>query len=45
VSYELLHHAEPKIFFELMHMFDLVWIWIENPRENKMEKQLEIPKK
>jgi hypothetical protein len=24
VSYELLHHAEPKIFFELMHMFDLV---------------------
>jgi hypothetical protein len=24
VSHELLHHAEPKIFFELMHMFDLV---------------------
>jgi hypothetical protein len=24
VSHELLHHVEPKIFFELMHMFDLV---------------------
>ena len=24
VSYELLHHVEPKIFFELMHMFELV---------------------
>jgi hypothetical protein len=26
VSLELLHHAEPKILFELMHMFDLVRI-------------------
>jgi hypothetical protein len=24
VGHELLHHTEPKIFFELMHMFDLV---------------------
>jgi hypothetical protein len=24
-------------------MFELVWIWIANPRENKIEKQLEIP--
>jgi hypothetical protein len=23
VSHELLHHAEPKLFFCLMHMFDL----------------------
>jgi hypothetical protein len=29
----MLHHADLKIFFELMHMFELVWIWIENPRE------------
>jgi hypothetical protein len=40
----MLHHAELKIFFELLHMFELVWIWnlfwiwIENPRENKIEK-------
>jgi hypothetical protein len=24
VSHEMLHHAEPKLFFCLMHMFDLV---------------------
>jgi hypothetical protein len=24
VSYELLHHVEHKILFELMHMFELV---------------------
>jgi hypothetical protein len=23
VSHELLHHAEPKLFFYLMHMFEL----------------------
>jgi hypothetical protein len=23
VSHELLHHAEPKLFFDLMHMFEL----------------------
>jgi hypothetical protein len=33
------------VFFEFVHMFDLVWIWIENPRENKIEKALEIPEK
>jgi hypothetical protein len=27
VSYEMLHHVEPQIFFELLHMVDLVWIW------------------
>jgi hypothetical protein len=35
MSHEMLHHAELQIFFELLHMLDLVWIWIENPRENK----------
>jgi hypothetical protein len=29
--------------FELVWIWNLVWIWIENPRENKIEKQLEIP--
>jgi hypothetical protein len=24
VSHEILHHAEPKLFFCLMHMFELV---------------------
>jgi hypothetical protein len=39
MSHGKLHHAELKIFFELLHMFDLiwiwnlVWIWIENERE------------
>jgi hypothetical protein len=23
VSHDLLHHAEPKLFFDLMHMFEL----------------------
>jgi hypothetical protein len=51
MSHEMLHHAELKIFFELLHMFELVWIWnlvwiwIENPRENKIEKPLEILEK
>jgi hypothetical protein len=26
VSHEMLHHAELKIFFELLHMFELVRI-------------------
>ena len=31
MSHELLHHVEPKILFELMHMFVLVWFetWFE----------------
>jgi hypothetical protein len=24
VSHEMLHHAEPKLFFYLMHMFEMV---------------------
>jgi hypothetical protein len=49
MSYEMLQHAELKVFFKFLHMFELVWIWnlvwiwIENPRENKIEKQLENP--
>jgi hypothetical protein len=44
VGHEMLHHAEPKLFFCLMHMFEMVWIciWFGNPRENKIDKQLEI---
>ena len=51
MSHEMLHHAEPKVFFELMHIFYYVWIWnlvciwIESPRENKIEKPLEISEK
>jgi hypothetical protein len=48
VSHELLHHAEPKIFFELMHMFD--WFefetWFEfdlKTLEKIKEKHLENP--
>jgi hypothetical protein len=50
-SHELLHHAEPKLFFELMHMFELVWIWnlvwirFETHRENKKEKALKFQRK
>jgi hypothetical protein len=28
MSHETLHHAEPKLLFCLMNMFELVWIWI-----------------
>jgi hypothetical protein len=41
VSHDLLHHVEPKLFFDLMHKFkfvwiwNLVWIWFEIYRENK----------
>jgi hypothetical protein len=48
MSHEMVNHAELQILFELLHMFDLVWIWnldwisIENPRENKIENALEI---
>jgi hypothetical protein len=45
MRHEMLHHAEFKILFDLLHMFELVWIWIEAPRENKIEKPLEIPEK
>jgi hypothetical protein len=31
--------------FDLVWIWNLVWIWIENPRENKIEKELEIPGK
>jgi hypothetical protein len=24
MSHEMLHHVEPQLFFELLHMFDLV---------------------
>ena len=27
----------------MLHMFELVWIWIENPKENKIGNKLEIP--
>jgi hypothetical protein len=49
VGHELFHHVEPKLFFCLMHMFEIIWIWIGVwiwiHKENKIEKQLEIPGK
>jgi hypothetical protein len=31
--------------FELVWIWIMGWIWIENSRENKIEKQLKIPGK
>jgi hypothetical protein len=51
MSHEMLHHAEFKYSFEVLHMVELIWIWnlnwiwIENPREKEMEKPLENPEK
>jgi hypothetical protein len=30
---------------ELVWIWNLIWIWIENPREKEIEKQLENPRK
>jgi hypothetical protein len=27
MGHDMLHHAELKIFFEVLHMFELIWIW------------------
>ena len=37
MSHEMLHHAELQIFFELLHMFDLVEFetWFEFEIRNK----------
>jgi hypothetical protein len=45
VSHDLLHHAEPKLFFDMMHKFELfdlylwfVWIWIRKTKLKGIEK-------
>jgi hypothetical protein len=51
MSHDMLHHAELKIFFAGLHMFEfiwiwnLVWIWIWKPYRKEKEKALEIPEK
>jgi hypothetical protein len=46
VSHEMLYHADPKLFFCLMHMCEMVWIWfefdlksIEKNKKNSGEKE------
>jgi hypothetical protein len=47
MSHDMLHHTELKIFFEVLHKFEfiwiwnLVWIWIWKPYRKEMEKELE----
>jgi hypothetical protein len=47
----MLHHAELKIFFEVLNMFEfiwiwnLVWIWIWKPYRKEKEKELENSEK
>jgi hypothetical protein len=47
----MLHHAELKIFFEVLHLFEfiwiwnLIWIWIWEPYRKEIEKGLENPEK
>jgi hypothetical protein len=38
----MLHHAELKIFFEVLHKFEFGF---ENPIEKEIEKELENPEK
>jgi hypothetical protein len=51
MSRDMLHHAELKIFFEVLHKFEfiwiwnLVWIWIWKPYRKEIEKELENPEK
>jgi hypothetical protein len=51
MDHDMLHHAELKILFEVLHMFEfiwiwnLVWFWIWKPNEKEIEKELENPEK
>jgi hypothetical protein len=51
MSHDMLHHAELKIFFEVLHMFEfiwiwnLIWIWNWKPYRKEIEKELENPEK
>jgi hypothetical protein len=27
MSHDMLHHVELKIFFEVLHKFEFIWIW------------------
>jgi hypothetical protein len=42
MSHDMMHHAELKIFFEVLHKFEFGF---ENPIEKEIEKALEIPGK
>jgi hypothetical protein len=47
MSHDMLHHAELKIFLEVLHMFEfiwiwnLIWIWNWKPYRKEIEKELE----
>jgi hypothetical protein len=49
MGHDMLHHVELKIFFEVLHKFEfiwiwnLVWIWIWKPYRKEIEKELENP--
>jgi hypothetical protein len=51
MSDDMLHHAELKIFFEVLHMFEfiwiwnLIWVWNWKPYRKEIEKELENPEK
>jgi hypothetical protein len=51
MGHDMLHHVELKIFFEVLHMFEfiwiwkLVWIWIWKPYRKEIENELENPVK
>jgi hypothetical protein len=38
----MLQHAEPKLFFCFMHMFELVWIWNEYEFDLKPIEKIKI---
>jgi hypothetical protein len=45
MGHDMLHHAELKIFFEVLHKLNLFEFVFENPMEKEMEKELENPEK
>jgi hypothetical protein len=51
MGHDMLHHAELKLFFEVLHMFEfiwiwnLIWIWNWKPYRKEIERELENPKK
>jgi hypothetical protein len=50
MGHDMLHHAELKIFFEVLHKFEfiwiwnLVWIWIWKPYRKGIRKSREKEK-
>jgi hypothetical protein len=41
MSHDMLHHGELKIFFEVLHKFEFIWIWnlVQFGFENPIEKE------